>query len=67
MTEYIFTKEPRTSEITQMCLKAIGRTPDSQALGGKKLTLTFDPPLTVDERVLIDQRFSKMGYYMVDK
>ena len=46
--------------------KVLGRCARNIEIGGDRVRLRFDPPLTQEERQLLDKRFSKMGYYLIE-
>lgn len=46
--------------------KVLGRRALNVEVGGDRVRMRFDPPLTQEERQLLDKRFSKMGYYMIE-
>lgn len=49
-----------------MVEKVLGRVAGNIEIGGDRVRIRFDPPLTPEERQALDQRMSKMGYYLIE-
>jgi len=65
--ELIFTRTITSHEAYMIVLRTIGRAPENTEVRGDRLIFTFDPELSHDDRVLLDQRISKIGYFLLER
>lgn len=49
-----------------MVEKVLGRAAVNIEIGGDRVRIRFDPPLTKEERQVLDKRMSTMGYYLIE-
>ena len=65
--ELVFTRTVSSHEAYMIALRTIGRAPENTEVRGDRLIFTFDPELTPEDRILLDQRISKMGYFLLER
>lgn len=67
MTEYIFTKTITAQEISNLITRILGLEAGELEISSGRVRLTFDPPLTQEQRQALSIRFEKMGYYLIER
>lgn len=63
----IFSKRITAWELHHLVKKYLGVDAKNIEVGGERLTMWFDPPLTQEQRQVLDQRLSKAGYYLLEE
>lgn len=63
----IFSKRITSWELHHLVEKHIGVTAANVEVSGDRLNLWFEPPLTQEQRQVLDQRLSKAGYYLLEE
>lgn len=67
MAKIIFSKRITAGEVSRITSRLLGREPENVEVGGSRMVLQFDPPLDQAERQELDQRFSRLGYFLLEE